>query len=110
MEQEQEQVPEQVQEQVPEQVQEQVQEPVTMEDMIIKYNMNVMYYDPLYQFIVNNGGDGSNDFYCYYQSNVLKVHFRSRIGEKVYDKYCSADKIDSAIEFCKEYLEKYNLL
>lgn len=85
-----------------------VEHEVTLQDVIDKYAMIVDKYDPLYRWIVKNGNDG--DFYCYYQSNVLKIYFRSPMGEKVFDKEIDYKKIDDAIAFCRDYLQKYGSL
>jgi hypothetical protein len=95
-----------------EQLQEQVQEviPITMDDMVEKYKMQVIRVEPLYKFIIDNGGDGNNNFYCNYQNNILEIYFRSPMGNCVFYEPCDVDKIDVAVSYCGEYLAKLKQL
>lgn len=89
-----------------------VEEPkvVTIDDMVLKYNMQVIRTEPLYKFVIDNGGDGNSNFYCNYQNGVLEVYFRSPMGNCVFYEPCDVDKIDSAVAYCSEYLVKLKQL
>lgn len=77
-----------------------------LQGFITKYNPQVTNYSPLYFFLVDSG-DNTNKFYCYWKDDNLRIEFKGTI---IYNKLCTVDKIDTAIDFVKQYYQNYLLL